>query len=856
MKKNQYLQFCNDEQDIERLKNYIVAGDVLLFFGAGYSKDATNIKGGNLPLSDDLSKEIGSYLYQYLRSQGVEDDSILELKDSKDLKKTSNLFMKIVPSKLDLVEILKKNFTIKNIKDYQKNVLNIKWRKIYTTNYDDLIEKSLSSLGKTYTTVNCDDMPYDYRDCNNMCFHINGDIIKIKESDLDSKIKLSQSSYFDSNQFSNTPWYREFKKDVFNARCIIFVGYSLYDIDIRKILIENTEYLVSKTFFITRKESKLIDSAELSDYGSVLAIGVDGLSDIIDAANNIIDKQRCNSYEIKKLDLYQPKEIDIDNIEIDENEVYSSLLYGVNENSFFDRAASSIIYDADTKVTKFINRKEVNDVISKIKNGFDVLVVSDLGNGKSFILKLVRSILSLDGYSCYGINGCDGNLSLDLDEINKKNKNIIFIDDYFYKIDSLKLILQKSLENIQVVLASRSYEYEQSRLLLGDVDIDNLYSFNINRLTENDLFEFDKIISYLGLWKEKAGFKLQGKLKDIDYNSRDKLSSLLLHVLKSKNIKDKLNAILDGLGKNKENYDTIFSLLLLSILGYKCPPKNIVSDVAMNNRIYEGGFLNDSLVNTIINIKNNNIEDISSSLAKYIIQECYNKVYVKEKLLDIIEFLNKIYMDTKELEIKEITKKILRFSSLERMLPNKRNEIKDFYKKAKERLPFLQHNPHFWVQYAMASIPFKEYNVAEDYLETALGLANSITDYHTRDIDTQRGRLYLLFCIDDESAGFKKSKSNFEYFKLANEIFSRVKYEHQKLRPLINYKKVYDIRFNEFKKGEKVYFEHAVNKISRDIQDDDLFMDDFGRIDYKYVSSARKVFEEIQDNIVANRKIN
>ncbi|QNH67263.1 SIR2 family protein [Proteus vulgaris] len=852
MENNLNILNNNNENDIERLKQYLVKGDVLLFFGAGYSKNAKNIRGKKLPLASDLSKEIGLEVFNYLSSNGVSSESILELKNCSDLKKTSSLFMKVVPQKIRLVNLLKENFTVKELTDSQKNILSIDWIKIYTTNYDDLIEKSLTSMEKVYTSINCDDIPVDYKDSENICFHINGDILKIKESDLDSKIKLTESSYLDSNQFSNSVWFREFRKDLLNSKCILFVGYSLYDIDVKKLLIDNANYLSDKTFFITRENGSIIDNIELNSYGSVLPIGIDGLSKLIDEVHELKEKEDKVTHEIKTLDLYLHSNDNDD--ELDEKEVFSSLLFGVNNDSFFDKIALSIIKDKSNEITKFINRKEIIDISNKIRAGRDILIVSDLGNGKSFLLKTIRSILSFNEYNCYSLIDYNGDLSLDLDEINKKNKNIIFIDDYYNYIDSLKIILEKSLPNIQIVLTSRNYEYEQSKPILAELDFGNLQSFNVNKLTDYEVIDFDDIISYLGLWKDKAGLTLSKKLSEIDFNSRDKLSSLLLHILKSKNIKDKLTIILDDLKKDHQNYDTLFSILLLSVLNYKNSKKNIISDVAMNDRIYERTFLEDANVNTLINVKNSNVEDISSSLAKHLIQEHYNKIYVKDKLLSIISHLYLIYKDTKEKNINEIMKKILRFSSLERLLPNKRNEIKDFYKQAKEKLPFLQKNPHFWVQYAMASIPFKEYNVAEGYLDNALGLASSFDNYHTRDIDTQRGRLYLLFCIDDESETIKKNKTNFEYFKCANEIFESIRYEYQKLRPLLNYSKVYNIRYKEFKKSEKVYFERAVNKIIFDIQDDDLFMDDFGRIDYKYVYQARSVFDDIQSDILSKRK--
>ena len=77
--------------------------------------------------------------------------------------------------------------------------------------------------------------------CDRRCVHINGYIGNLTESTLNTSFKLSESSYMRPEGFLNSPWYTIFKRDLERASAIIFAGYSLYDIDIKRILVSNSD---------------------------------------------------------------------------------------------------------------------------------------------------------------------------------------------------------------------------------------------------------------------------------------------------------------------------------------------------------------------------------------------------------------------------------------------------------------------------------------------------------------------------------------------------------------------------------------------------------------------------------------
>ncbi|HGW7390835.1 TPA: hypothetical protein ACNRGE_005187, partial [Escherichia coli] len=134
--------------------------------------------------------------------------------------------------------------------------------------------------GKRIESVDLSYKPTNFLKKNNVCLHINGKIEGAEPEDLTSKIKLSDSSYLSPDSFVNSDWYYHFKKDLETASAIVFMGYSMYDMDVKKFLFENPE-LQEKTYFVVRDGADFKEIFTLRKYGHVLPIGVDRFSDLM-----------------------------------------------------------------------------------------------------------------------------------------------------------------------------------------------------------------------------------------------------------------------------------------------------------------------------------------------------------------------------------------------------------------------------------------------------------------------------------------------------------------------------------------------------------------------------------------------
>jgi len=830
--------FLKNDGDIKKLTVLVSTGNAMLFVGAGFSKDCLNIEGENPPLASQLSKKIGGLIINSFGSYLSESET-QQIKENKNLMFTSDFYLNSVDDKSPLIELLKRNFTIIKTPESHVNICKLKWRRIYTTNYDNAIEHCLAAAGKTVTSLDLNDAPNLYRDSKDICLHINGKLDKLNAGDFIDRIKLSTSSYVSPDQFLESAWSNQFRRDIENCSAIVFVGYSMYDMDIKKILFAN-QHLINKTFFITRPDANLESIYNLKSYGEVLKLGVSGfgesIEDCIDASNT--EESLDITFALERFIEDTPK----DSYEIRDIEVNNFLLYGNISNDFINHLTST-----NEVKNKFIFREGVDKVSSHLEAGSNILITSDLGNGKSIFLKFLISRFTKLGYDCYTHLKSSYDISKDLEAISRnKRKSIIFIDDYSNVIDDVKLIIEMQYPNVQLVISTRYYGYESTKHVFSALSMEKFKSHVIDNLSNQELEQFINIIHNLGAWGDKAGLPTSQKLQGLDINGKYQLSVLLLTILQSPFIKAKIDEISSNIFKNKAYKDTVFMMLLLDVMGEHYD-RAIISDLSRNEEIYSPAFLIDVGVSNIFRIENGVIKAKSSTFAIFLLNNSFESTYIASKLLDLVGYLDALPENSKEKNYDEMKKSLLRFSLVEKILPKKRTEIKYYYEKLKERVKWLTNDPHYWVQYAMAMIPFKDYAPAQTFINTAYSLAgNKNKGYHTNNIDTQQARLYLLKALE------ASPQEAFSLFKSADDLINAIPNDIYKYRQVNRYDDIYKKKFQFFSKGDKVYFEQSCKRLIIEAQkaiDNPIgfYANDF------VINKVRENLIEIVENISSSR---
>ena len=126
----------NIDTIIRQISNKLESG-IVLFTGAGFSKDAKDLNGNNLPLGPDLAKEIWSIPFPS------------DVYDGSKLSDVYHAARRTQETKL--IQYIKSRLTIDSftLPSWYELYLNFPWEKIYTLNLDNLWKIAASKFGAT-----------------------------------------------------------------------------------------------------------------------------------------------------------------------------------------------------------------------------------------------------------------------------------------------------------------------------------------------------------------------------------------------------------------------------------------------------------------------------------------------------------------------------------------------------------------------------------------------------------------------------------------------------------------------------------------------------------------------------------
>jgi len=223
------------------LLDEIRRGRVALFLGSGASKGAKNKKGEEPPVGNDLARMIyGKFLegdYDNESLSYVSEIAISEKKLSEVQDYIKNIFNEFEPA------------------DFHKILPTFLWSGMATINFDRIIEKSYSSVktpAQNLISIISDAEPIEekIRSSNDLLFYkLHGCISRTYDKDV--PLILTKDQFVDFSQ-GRERLYSRFK-DLAYENTILFVGCSIEDLDIRKLLKE-LETVDRPRYYIVRPD--------------------------------------------------------------------------------------------------------------------------------------------------------------------------------------------------------------------------------------------------------------------------------------------------------------------------------------------------------------------------------------------------------------------------------------------------------------------------------------------------------------------------------------------------------------------------------------------------------------------------
>lgn len=769
--------------DLKTAIEYALDGRAVLFTGAGFSYGATNIQNKPIPAGMSLAHKL-------LEESGYPPKDIA-------LDKASSTYLRR-KSGSELINLLIDSFTVHKVSPSHITVGSVPWKRVYTTNYDMVLEQASNESRTLRNSVDGVDPPHENLAKSNLVVHINGAITRINEERLHGSFKLISESY-STEAFEKSKWAFFFRQDIRSAPAVIFVGYSMYDLDIRRILY--SEDISDKTFFITAplNDDNQLDAEDLADLGYLAPIGIDGFAQEIEA--------------VRKTYLPREQELVLD--------VWEKITTGSNSSAprdsevidFLSLGTTSYALVAEACGTQANNYVISSPLVAAAEHAIlhtnkDVLLIGALGTGKSFICQLLAQRLSSRGCGVFRINQASNNEIEELEQIcNLPGEKLLIIENYQRHLETLRWIAETNPEGVAVLTSARTHIHElfggefyelmgDSCLLLDTSELDNSQITNAI-----DLFE------KYGLWGERASWPAERKQSFLINDCKSQLPFLLIDILKSKHVTERFKELTSGNGKDIES--VLVCMFALEVMQFT--PSIAVIQELLGSKINWLHLRQQDKLKPIVDFSSHRINAKSAVLANHLLHHAFPAKAIVETL---ISMATRAEENRNDIAFYNILNSLMRYSQVSAVLPetNRLDSAMMYYEGIKN-LPTLKGDPQFWLQYAISCLAFGKLERAERYFEDAYGLAKKRSGYNTHKIDNHYARLLL-----EKAAVAPELSDSLTGIDEARQIVIRqlvTEVEHHPYRVALGFFKCYDLMSSRLTQDQHSYFGRIFEEIKR-----------------------------------------
>ena len=352
----------------------------MLFLGAGFSIGASNIEKNPFTSGKQLGEKIAGMA-------GLPHETPLTL--------AAEIFREQQGTDA-LIRIIKPAFTAATpVPKAHATIASLPWRRVYTTNYDDLFEKASETNGVSVFSVTLSDRLQDIPKANRCCVHLNGFVGKLDRTSIDSEIKLTDSSYL-QNAILDSEWAILLRQDFRLARAVVFVGYSLYDYEIRKMLTD-IPFLKDKAFFVLGANPNAVLHKQLQQYGTVVSESAEQFSRSITKEIELVQSNPVDEVPISYIALDEFK-LPSDSDKPKDSDQWRLFLQGVVE-------LPHLHFSVATRDSFVLRRSQSDELLAQLREGTRIFtVLSELGNGKTIFLQTLQFDLVAQGYRVFWIN--------------------------------------------------------------------------------------------------------------------------------------------------------------------------------------------------------------------------------------------------------------------------------------------------------------------------------------------------------------------------------------------------------------------------------------------------------------------
>lgn len=725
---------------------HIIDGNALLFLGAGFSADAVNIDGKEMGDAKELS-------YNLCDEIGIDRND--------DLGKVSQYYINLnKDNEQILVEKLQNCFMCESYKEHHSIVANLPWRRVYTTNYDDVFERASKETIYNRRPRTLSNSTKNISQIDTVV-HLNGYIRTLTTDKLENEFKLTTRSYM-IEEFKDGDWYGLFNFDIENVDAIVIIGTSLkYDIDLQRIFFSYKE-IRDKVIFIDKeitpgeKVDVLGDSSK-EELGKIHKIGVKKFAEKIEEVK-VNYKKDDDPFNFKCFININKRNFEYSNVDI--RSLWDLLVVGkINEEILFGNFTNNkYIFKRDKSY-------EVEEAL-KNENSKVIIIHSNLANGKTCFAKYYAEYLKDKGNVFFLDRSLDS-IDREILEISKLvGKKFIFIENYNYHLDILKRFKPFINDDYKFILTCRTYINESVSYKLNNmmgIDENEKYEISLNGIGDIERAHLINLLDQSNVWSDLDIDTLDKKNYLIENKCHNNLADVLLDIVKSESVSREIKKLYYEISKNE-----IKKKLLLGVIINTSAPLDLkISDLilVLGMNTLSSQIKKDKYLNQLIDIEENDIKSKSAIFSKNIIS-------TQNLSKDILNVMKEMVINANKLRFGKSNMNILRqlisISNINEVLDyqNKqvRKEVVEYFDALKD-FNYYKNNNFFWLQYAMACLDDRQYDRAKKYFDISYQKSyKKDPNFDTYQVDTQYAR-YLL----EEAAYIDGYASNpYEIFEKAH----------------------------------------------------------------------------------------
>jgi len=394
--------------------------------------------------------------------------------------------------------------------------------------------------------------------------HLNGSIVDVSAASLRTGLTLTDYSYATSRLIDNTNWFKFFLRDMRSARAIIFVGYSLADLDIQRALISEPT-LTRKTFFFISPTPDQLETDAIMEYGTLVPGGIDALISKIDYVSSDYDGLRFSPAFIALVEF--TSDTTLDSGATNAQKLTDQLIYGKlpesdvlhHERVFADRSY-------------LVVRKQDRDAIEAIKLGpwRDILYVGELASGKSASALNITVHFIGEGYRVFYANK---GATL-IDEIRKisgiKDKIVIVFENYASFKDEIREYASRRDKQHHAILTERAVIHD---LASGFIDktpeLGPTFEARLDRIEQEDVPAFEALVNFGGFWGERAGATEASRQRIIRTQLQCSLYKLLVEIIKSEKVQAEIRNLLAPMSEDRKAMKLFICSFIVNVLGFR-----------------------------------------------------------------------------------------------------------------------------------------------------------------------------------------------------------------------------------------------------------------------------------------------